>query len=72
MKKLFLFLMLACACTTLASAQGWGRRTPADTLRSTVVDGDRVIFQIYAPKARTVSVAGRYKELRRQRLLPPI
>ena len=57
-KRIIFIVLLACAFTTLASAQGWGRRTPADTLRSTVVDGDRVIFQIYAPKARTVSVAG--------------
>ena len=59
MKKFFLILMLACACATLASAQGWSvRRTPNDTLRSTVVEGNRVIFQLYAPQAQQVSVSG--------------
>ncbi len=53
-------LLLAALCCTLPLSAQWQRQaTPADTLRSTVVlpDGD-VIFQFYAPKARTVSVAG--------------
>jgi len=58
-RKLSIVLMLACATATLASARGWGgRRSPADTLRSTVVEGNRVIFQIYAPQAQQVGVSG--------------
>ena len=56
MKKL---LLLAALCCTLPAFAQWGRPTPGDTLRSTVVLPDgKVIFQIYAPKARTVSVTG--------------
>jgi len=59
MKKLVLILMLACAAAAVASAQGRMRQpTPNDTLRSTVVEGNRVIFQIYAPQAQQVSVSG--------------
>ena len=48
-------------CFASASySQGWFRQpTPNDTLRSTVVLPDNsVIFQIYAPKAETVSLTG--------------
>ena len=56
MKKL---LLLAALCCSLPAFAQWGRPTPGDTLRSTVVLPDgKVIFQIYAPKARTVSVTG--------------
>ncbi len=56
MKKL---LLLAALCCSLPLFAQWGRPTPADTLHSTVVMPDgRVIFQVYAPKARTVSVTG--------------
>ena len=56
MKKL---LLLAVLCCPLPLAAQWGRPTPADTLHSTVVLPDgRVVFQIYAPKARTVAVTG--------------
>jgi len=59
MKKISLLLLLACAAAPLASAQGFQRRiSPNDTLRSTVVDGQRVIFQLYAPQAERVSVSG--------------
>ena len=56
MKKLLLLAALCCSFPLFAQ---WGRPTPADTLHSTVVMPDgRVIFQVYAPKARTVSVTG--------------
>ncbi|MBR4524100.1 MAG: endo-1,4-beta-xylanase Z [Bacteroidales bacterium] len=57
MKKL---LLLAALCCTLPLSAQWMRQiTPADTLHSTVVLPDgKVIFQIYAPKARTVAVTG--------------
>ena len=59
MKKAFLLILLACAFATLASAQGFRfQPTPGDTLHSTVVDGQRVIFQLYAPQAKSVSVSG--------------
>ena len=58
MKRLILLLAALC-CVLPLSAQWMRQPTPADTLHSTVVlpDGS-VVFQIYAPKARTVSVAG--------------
>ena len=48
------------AFATVAGAQGWFRQaTPNDTLRSTVVLPDNsVVFQIYAPEAESVAVAG--------------
>lgn len=48
------------ACTAGANAQGWFRQpTPNDTLQSTRVLADgKVLFQIYAPKAESVSVSG--------------
>ena len=48
------------ACTLPLSAQGWFREpTPNDTLQSVrVLPDGKVLFQIYAPKARTVSVTG--------------
>lgn len=52
---------VAMICFASASySQGWFRQpTPNDTLRSTVVLPDNsVIFQIYAPKAETVSLTG--------------
>ena len=58
MKK-FCLISLAILAAAPAFAQGWGRRTtPNDTLRSTVVEGNRVIFQIYAPQAQQVAVSG--------------
>ena len=60
MKHLSILLLSAALCCAQPVSAQWQRRaTPADTLRSTVVlPGGDVIFQIYAPKARTVSVAG--------------
>ena len=57
--KRFLIL-LAAACCTLPMAAQWGRRpTPNDTLQSTrVLPDGKVLFQIYAPEAKTVSVSG--------------
>ena len=53
-------LLLAALCCTLPLSAQWMRQpTPNDTLRSTVALPDgRVVFQLYAPKARTVSVTG--------------
>ncbi len=59
MKKHLVFMAAILASTSLM-AQGWHRQpTPNDTLRSTVVlpDGG-VVFQLYAPEAKTVSVSG--------------
>ncbi len=59
MKRFSLILMLACAAASLSHAQAPQRRvSPNDTLRSTVVEGQRVIFQLYAPQAQQVSVSG--------------
>ena len=57
MKK---FLLLAALCCSIPLSAQWTRQiTPADTLHSTVVLPDgKVVFQIYAPKARTVAVTG--------------
>ncbi len=57
--KRFLIL-LAAVCCTLPMAAQWGRRpTPNDTLKSTrVLPDGKVLFQIYAPEAKTVSVSG--------------
>ncbi|MBR5724079.1 MAG: endo-1,4-beta-xylanase Z [Bacteroidales bacterium] len=59
MMKRLILLFAALCCVLPLSAQWMRQPTPADTLHSTVVlpDGS-VVFQIYAPKARTVSVAG--------------
>ena len=61
MKKSTKFALAAALCVAAAlpaSAQRWGRPTPNDTLQSVrFVNGD-AIFSIYAPKARTVSIAG--------------
>ena len=57
MKKTLLFVALAVLSLSL-SAQRMPR-TPNDTLRSTIALPDgRVMFQLYAPKARTVSLGG--------------
>ena len=57
--KRFLILLAALCCTLPMAAQ-WGRRpTPNDTLQSTrVLPDGKVLFQIYAPEAKTVSVSG--------------
>ena len=59
MKRVLILLALL-GCTVLASAQGWMRQpTPNDTLQSTrVLQDGRVLFQIYAPQASSVSVSG--------------
>ena len=59
MKK-FLAVAALLACTVAAQAQGWFRQpTPNDTLQSVrVLPDGNVLFQIYAPKARTVAVTG--------------
>ena len=59
MKKILTLVALMAACTA-ASAQGWFRQpTPNDTLQSVrVLPDGKVLFQIYAPKARTVAVTG--------------
>ena len=55
-----ILMLLAAVCCTLPMAAQWGRRpTPNDTLRSTrVLPDGKVLFQIYAPEAKTVSVSG--------------
>ena len=59
MKKI-LTLVALLAATLQAGAQGWFRQpTPNDTLQSVrVLPDGKVLFQIYAPKARTVAVTG--------------
>jgi enterochelin esterase family protein len=59
MKRILVFMLLL-GCTLSASAQGWMRQpTPNDTLQSTrVLPDGRVLFQIYAPQASSVSVSG--------------
>ena len=55
-----ILILLAALCCTLPMAAQWGRRpTPNDTLQSTrVLPDGKVLFQIYAPEAKTVSVSG--------------
>ena len=59
MKKILTLVALLVA-TLQAGAQGWFRQpTPNDTLQSVrVLPDGKVLFQIYAPKARTVAVTG--------------
>ena len=59
MKRILILLALM-GCTVAASAQGWMRQpTPNDTLQSTrVLPDGKVLFQIYAPQASSVSVSG--------------
>ena len=59
MKKI-LTLVALLAATLQAGAQGWFRQpTPNDTLQSVrVLPDGKVLFQIYAPKARAVAVTG--------------
>ena len=58
MKKA-LIIMMALLAAGSAFGQGFRRQpTPNDTLRSTVVNGNSVIFQIYAPQAQQVSISG--------------
>ena len=55
----FLLILTVLSCGLPLSAQWMRQTTPNDTLRSAVVLPDgKVVFQIYAPKARTVAVAG--------------
>lgn len=58
--KRILTLVALLAATLQAGAQGWFRQpTPNDTLQSVrVLPDGKVLFQIYAPKARTVAVTG--------------
>ena len=60
MKRILLLLAAMTLFAASAGAQGWMRQpTPNDTLRSTVVLPDNsVVFQIYAPQAKSVAVAG--------------
>ena len=60
MKRTVISLVAVLAFATAAGAQGWFRQpTPNDTLRSTVILPDNsVVFQIYAPEAKSVAVAG--------------
>ena len=60
MKKIFLIAIAMLSFASAADAQGWfPQPTPNDTLRSTVILPDNaVVFQIYAPKAGSVSVTG--------------
>ena len=55
-----ILILLAAVCCTLPMAAQWSRRpTPNDTLQSTrVLPDGKVLFQIYAPEAKTVSVSG--------------
>jgi len=59
MKKFVALASLLVLCLS-AGAQGWFRQpTPNDTLQSVrVLPDGKVLFQIYAPKARTVAVTG--------------
>lgn len=58
MKKIFALASLLAVCLA-ASAQGWFQPTPNDTLKSTrVLPDGKVLFQIYAPDAHSVFVAG--------------
>ena len=58
MRRILIILTVLC-CGLPLSAQWTRQTTPNDTLRSAVVLPDgRVVFQIYAPKARTVAVTG--------------
>ena len=57
MKKAILIITILAMSLSLSAQRG--PRTPNDTLRSVIVQPDgRVLFQIYAPKARTVSLGG--------------
>ena len=55
-----ILILVAAVCCTLPMAAQWGRRpTPNDTLQSTrVLPDGKVLFQIYAPEAKMVSVGG--------------
>ena len=59
MKKQILFTLLFLSIVTISNAQFRFAPTPNDTLQSVRVEanGD-VVFSIYAPKARTVTLAG--------------
>ena len=58
--KRFIILLALLGFSAAASAQGWMRQpTPNDTLQSTrVLPDGKVLFQIYAPQASSVSVSG--------------
>lgn len=60
MKRIITIAAALLCFAAVSNGQGWGfRPTPNDTLRSTVVLPDNsVVFQIYAPKAESVSVSG--------------
>ena len=60
MKRILFYVVAMLTFATTATAQGWFRQpTPNDTLRSTVVLPDNtVVFQIYAPEAKSVAVIG--------------
>lgn len=60
MKKTVSFIFLATLFATVCSAQfPQMRRTPGDTLQSVrVLSNGNTLVSIYAPKARTVSIAG--------------
>ncbi len=59
MKKFFLIAVALLGASVAADAQWQMRRSPNDTLQSTVIlPGNKVVFQIYAPQAESVSVAG--------------
>ena len=55
-----ILILLAALCCVLPMSAQWGRRpTPNDTLQSTrVLPDGKVLFQIYAPEAKTVAVSG--------------
>ena len=60
MKKTVLYLVAMFMFAATSAAQGWfPQPTPNDTLRSTVILPDNaVVFQLYAPEAKSVSVTG--------------
>lgn len=58
MQKITLLCAMAAMSLCSATAQWQRTPTPNDTLRSTIVNGDKVTFQIYAPQAQTVMVTG--------------
>ena len=60
MKKIFLMAVTVLLGAVTIHAQGWFRQpTPNDTLKSTrVLPDGKVLFQIYAPEAKMVTVSG--------------
>ncbi len=59
MKKTLILLAALLGCTLTLSAQWFRQPTPNDTLQSVrVLPDGKVLFQLYAPEAKTVAVTG--------------